>query len=77
MTENLTPEMFRSVYASVFSGDETWKHVKTPEDRRYRWEPHSTYIRKPTFFEGLIRPRPGRRAPDQGRARAGIPRETR
>ena len=51
--ESLTPEMFRSVYASVFSGDETWNGVKTPDEKRYRWEPDSTYIRKPTFFEGL------------------------
>ena len=50
---SLTPEMFRSVYASVFSGDETWNRVKTPDEKRYRWEPDSTYIRKPTFFEGL------------------------
>jgi aconitate hydratase len=53
ITENLTPEMFRSVYEGVFGGDETWKNVKTPEDRRYRWDGHSTYIRKPSFFEGL------------------------
>jgi len=51
--ESLTPEMFRSVYASVFSGDETWNKVKTPDEKVYHWEPDSTYIRKPTFFEGL------------------------
>ena len=45
--------MFHSVYEGVFSGDETWKNVKTPEDRRYRWDDQSTYIRKPSFFEGL------------------------
>jgi aconitate hydratase len=53
VTESLTPEMFRSVYASVFSGDETWNQVKTTGEKRYRWEPDSTYIRKPTFFQGL------------------------
>jgi aconitate hydratase len=51
--EHLAPEMFQSVYADVFSGDEAWSAVKTPEDRRYRWDARSTYIRKPTFFEGL------------------------
>ena len=50
---SLTPEMFRSVYASVFTGDEAWRNVKTPEDRRYQWEAESTYIRSPTFFEGI------------------------
>jgi aconitate hydratase len=53
ISESLTPEMFQNVYASVFSGDETWQAVKTPEERRYRWEADSTYIRKPTFFEGI------------------------
>jgi aconitate hydratase len=53
ITENLTPEMFRTVYASVFSGDDAWKAVTTAEDRRYRWEADSTYIRRPTFFEGI------------------------
>jgi aconitate hydratase len=57
--ESLTPEMFRSVYASVFSGDETWNRVKTPDEKRYRWEPDSTYIRRPTFFEGLTNSPPG------------------
>jgi aconitate hydratase len=57
--EHLTPPMFHSVYASVFSGDETWNQVKTPEDRRYRWDAQSTYIRKPTFFEGLSDQPPG------------------
>jgi aconitate hydratase len=51
--KNLTPEMFRSVYASVFTGDDAWQHVKTTEERRYRWEADSTYIRNPTFFEGI------------------------
>jgi aconitate hydratase len=50
---NLTPEMFRTVYASVFTGDEAWQKVRIPEDRRYRWESESTYIRQPTFFEGI------------------------
>jgi aconitate hydratase len=51
--QNLTPEMFRTVYASVFTGDDAWQHVKTTEERRYRWEPESTYIRNPSFFEGI------------------------
>jgi aconitate hydratase len=53
IAQNLTPEMFREAYADVFGGDDAWKAVRTPEDRRYRWDPRSTYIRKPGFFEGL------------------------
>ncbi len=50
---SLNPEMFRSVYSNVFSGDESWRAVVTPTDRLYRWEAQSTYIREPTFFAGL------------------------
>jgi len=53
LLENLTPEMFRTVYSSVFTGDEAWQKVRIPEDRRYRWDGESTYIRQPTFFEGI------------------------
>jgi aconitate hydratase len=49
----LTPEMFRDVYAGVFGGDDAWKAVKTPEERRYQWDGTSTYIRLPTFFDGI------------------------
>jgi aconitate hydratase len=27
--------------------------VRTPQDRRYRWDNQSTYIRQPSFFEGI------------------------
>ena len=53
LLENLTPEMFRTVYASVFTGDDAWQKVRTPQDRRYRWDNESTYIRQPSFFEGI------------------------
>ncbi len=54
--ESLTPEMFRSVYASVFTGDEAWKNVKTPDDRRYRWDDRTPPTSaRPTFFEGITR----------------------
>ncbi len=50
---NVTPEMFRSVYAGVFTGNEAWQKVRVPEDRRYGWDEESTYIRPPTFFTGI------------------------
>jgi aconitate hydratase len=53
LKEFLTPEMFHSVYANVFTGDDAWDRVKVPEERRYSWSTQSTYIRKPSFFEGM------------------------
>ena len=44
--------MFERSYADVFTGDERWRELETPEGDRYTW-PDSTYVRKPTFFEGM------------------------
>jgi aconitate hydratase len=47
-------DMFTKNYADVFKGDERWAALDTPEGDRYTW-PDSTYVRKPTFFEGMDR----------------------
>src|SRR5206468_1394912 len=46
-------DMFREQYADVFAGDERWRSLKTPTGDRFVWEPDSTYIRNPPFFDGL------------------------
>ncbi|MBI4411305.1 MAG: aconitate hydratase AcnA [Deltaproteobacteria bacterium] len=46
-------EMFIEKYGDVYSGDELWRALAVPEGDRYAWEPESTYIRKPTFFEKM------------------------
>jgi aconitate hydratase len=51
-------EMFQRRYADVFAGDEVWRSIAAPEGDRYRWDPHSTYIRRPPFFEGMPREAP-------------------
>jgi aconitate hydratase len=45
-------EMFTRNYADVFKGDERWRELDTPEGDRYTW-PDSTYVRKPSFFDGM------------------------
>jgi aconitate hydratase len=49
---SIASEMFTRNYAGVLEGDETWKAVEVPEGDRYTW-PDSTYVRKPSFFEGM------------------------
>lgn len=46
-------EMFRSTYADVFTGDEQWRSLPVPEGERFAWEPDSTYVRQPPYFEGM------------------------
>jgi len=45
-------DMFTKSYADVFTGDERWRDLETPAGDRYTW-PDSTYVRKPSFFEGM------------------------
>ncbi|MFO7552010.1 MAG: aconitate hydratase AcnA [Haliea sp.] len=45
-------DMFRSKYADVYSGNDTWNKLPVADSERYPW-PESTYVRKPTFFEGM------------------------
>jgi aconitate hydratase len=49
----VTPEMFRTRYANVFEGDPRWKEIKTATGMTYSWDPDSTYVRYPPFFEGM------------------------
>ncbi len=49
--ESLDPEMFRARYAHVFEGDERWKSLPVPEGDLYEWDPNSTYIQEPPFFQ--------------------------
>jgi aconitate hydratase len=50
----LEPEMFEEQYGDVFTGNETWNAIPTPEATSlYAWDPDSTYIRQPPFFEDL------------------------
>jgi aconitate hydratase len=53
MLASVTSKMFREQYADVFSGDDRWKHLQVPTGDRFAWEPDSTYIRNPPFFEHL------------------------
>ncbi|WP_290522651.1 aconitate hydratase AcnA [Alcanivorax sp.] len=46
-------DMFRSQYASVFEGDETWQSLPIPDSQTYDWDSSSTYIQNPPFFDGL------------------------
>ena len=51
--DSIHPELFRRTYAVVFEGDDRWRALPIPSGDRYAWDPASTYIAKPPFFEGL------------------------
>src|SRR5437870_5241274 len=47
------PELFREEYARVSEGDEHWRSMPVPAGDLYAWDPASTYIKRPPFFEGM------------------------
>jgi aconitate hydratase len=51
--EHVTAEAYAKEYADVFSGDERWRALPVPEGDRFAWESASTYVRRPTFFDGI------------------------
>src|SRR5690606_22455039 len=50
---HVSSKMFRSRYANVFEGDKNWQSVKTSTGDTFEWDPKSTYIRLPPYFEGI------------------------
>ncbi|TGO04804.1 aconitate hydratase AcnA [Serinibacter arcticus] len=50
---SINREMFVSDYADVFTGDERWRGLDTPDGDTFAWDPESTYVRKPPYFEGM------------------------
>jgi aconitate hydratase len=59
MAQSLKPELFKTRYGMVFEGDETWQGLKVPEGSRYAWDPESTYVQNPPFFQDLpVEPAP-------------------
>src|SRR5579884_1040128 len=53
--DSVRGEMFSATYADVFTGDERWRGLETPEGELYAWDPDSTYVRQPPYFGGLPR----------------------
>ncbi|MGH3823389.1 MAG: aconitate hydratase AcnA [Pseudonocardiaceae bacterium] len=49
----ISQEMFTKDYADVFAGDARWQALPTPEGDTFAWDPESTYVRKPPYFDGM------------------------
>jgi aconitate hydratase len=46
-------EMFTRDYADVFTGDERWQSLPVPSGDTFEWQPDSTYVRLPPYFENM------------------------
>ncbi|MBA4028751.1 MAG: aconitate hydratase AcnA [Planctomyces sp.] len=66
----LRPEHFARQYGDVFTGNPTWNAVPVSQSELYPWNPASTYIQEPPYFEGMAARAPEGRLPSIAGARA-------
>ena len=51
---HITPDMFATRYSEqVWAGPEQWQNIQTEGSETYDWQEASTYIKYPSFFEGM------------------------
>ncbi len=53
MAKAVTPAVFKENYASVFEGDEYWRSLSNSSGQLFQWDPNSTYIQEPPFFQNM------------------------
>jgi aconitate hydratase len=49
----ITPEMYKRCYENAMEGSEAWRRIGVTRSELYDWDPKSTYIHEPPYFEGL------------------------
>ncbi len=49
-------EMFQKQYSKVFEGDLNWRSMKVPTGDSFAWDPNSTYIKRPPYFDDMVDP---------------------
>jgi aconitate hydratase len=47
--------MFTDGYRDVLSGDDRWRGMEVSTSEMFDWDPESTYVRNPPYFDGMLR----------------------
>ena len=50
---SISSNEYKAKYADVFTGDERWRGLNTPDGKTFEWDDKSTYVRKAPFFDGM------------------------
>ncbi len=58
VAKHVEADQFRKIYAEVFRGSDAWSALPAPRGARFRWDPESTYVRRPPYFDGMPREAP-------------------
>ncbi|MDA8143272.1 MAG: aconitate hydratase AcnA, partial [Thermoplasmatales archaeon] len=53
MKGSISKEMFIEKYRDLEQYNENWKNLQVPSGTTYSWDPNSTYIQRPPFFENF------------------------
>jgi len=53
---SVTSAQFQQEYGEVFRGDPQWAAMPTPSGELYEWDPASSYIKHPPYFEEMADP---------------------
>jgi aconitate hydratase len=56
--KTITQEMYATEYGKIFDGDRFWKTMPSPTGLSYQWDPNSTYVQEPPFFQNFSATRP-------------------
>jgi aconitate hydratase len=51
--KSVTSAMFAERYGDVFKGDKQWQAIEISGGETYAWDPGSTYVQNPPYFEGM------------------------
>jgi aconitate hydratase len=48
-------DMFREKYSHVFEGNDDWRALEVPKGEAFAWDPQSTYVKRPPYFDDMPR----------------------
>jgi aconitate hydratase len=55
LSKVLTPELFEKGAQGLFDGSAAWKAIEAGESDTFPWDPDSTYVRRPPYFEQAVK----------------------
>jgi len=53
VAKHVTVEKYKHSYKNIFTGESEWRSIETPSGDLFEWDEHSTYIKKPPFFDNM------------------------
>ncbi|VVC95558.1 unnamed protein product [Leptidea sinapis] len=56
--KHVIPGMFKEVYEKIELGSPSWQTLDVPQGKLYGWDPNSTYIKRPPFFDTMTKDLP-------------------